>query len=70
LRDLVLLRDFFHSFAISSALFFESLFAIDIAETTASWTIKDGGCRRQEWQEQKARRQRQGKDYGRSVELL
>jgi hypothetical protein len=41
----VLLRDFFHSFAISSLLFFESLFAIDTAEALASWTIKDGGCR-------------------------
>jgi len=51
LRDLVLLLDFFHSFAIRSALFFESIFAIDVVETTASWTIKDGGCRRQEWQE-------------------
>jgi len=29
LRDLVLLWDFFHSFAIKSALFFESLFAIN-----------------------------------------
>jgi len=38
LRDLVLLRDFFHSFAISSALFFESLFAIEAVGTTVNWT--------------------------------
>jgi len=37
LRDLTLLRDFFHSLAISSALFLESLFAIDAAGMTASW---------------------------------
>jgi hypothetical protein len=40
LRDLVLLRDFFHSFALSSALFFESLFAIDAEEKTLSWKLK------------------------------
>jgi len=32
-----LLQDFFHSFAISSALFLESLFAIDAAGTIVSW---------------------------------
>jgi len=45
LRDLALLRDFFHSFAISSLLFFESLYAIEAVEALASWTIRDGGCR-------------------------
>ena len=36
----MLLRDFFHSFAISSALFFESLFAIDAEEKTVSWKLR------------------------------
>jgi len=45
LRDLALLRDFFHSFAINSLLFFESLFAIEAVEALVSWMIKDGGCR-------------------------
>jgi len=36
----VLHWDFFHSFAISSALFFESLFAIDAVEQTLSWKLK------------------------------
>ena len=36
----MLLRDFFHSFALSSALFFESLFAIDAEEKTLSWKLK------------------------------
>jgi len=40
LRDLVLLRDFFHSFAISSALFFESLFAIDAVGEILSLKLK------------------------------
>jgi len=47
LRDLVLLRDFFQSLAISSAHFFESLFAIDALEKTLSWKLKMevAGCR-------------------------
>jgi len=36
----VLLWDFFHSFAISSALFFESLFAIDAVGETLSLKLK------------------------------
>jgi len=45
LRDLALLWDFFQSFAITSLLFFESLFAIEAAEALTNWMIKDGGCR-------------------------
>jgi len=36
----VLLRDFFHSLAINSALYFESLFAIDAAGRTLNWMLK------------------------------
>ena len=32
-----MLRDLFHSFAISSALFFKSLFAMNVAEAIVSW---------------------------------
>ena len=36
----MLLEDLFHSLVINSALFFESLFAIDVAERTLSWKLK------------------------------
>jgi len=58
LRDLVLLRDFFHSFAISSALFLESLFTIDTVGTTASWenwwSLQKAGMARMESSKAKA----------------
>ena len=40
LRDLVVLRDFFHSLAIISALFFESLFAIVAVGKALSWELR------------------------------
>ena len=40
LRDLVVLRDFFHSLAIISALFFESLFAIVAEERALNWALR------------------------------
>jgi len=48
--SLWLLRDFFHSLTIISALFFESLFAIDVAGRALNWVLrmlkmaKAGGC--------------------------
>jgi len=36
----MLLWDFFHSLAINSSLFFESLFAINAAERTLNWMLK------------------------------
>ena len=36
----MLLRDFFHSLAINSALFFESLFAIDAAGRILNWMLR------------------------------
>ena len=65
-----MLRDFFHSFAISSALFFESLFAIDAAGTTASWMNKDGGCRGKNGKNRRLEGKGRVKDYGRGVESL
>ena len=40
LRDLMVLRDFFHSLAIISALFFESLFAIIAVGKALSWELR------------------------------
>jgi len=40
LRDLVVLRDFFHSLAVISALFFESLFAIVAIGKALSWELR------------------------------
>ena len=43
LRDLVVLRDFFHSLAIISALFFKSLFAIEAVGQALNWVLSVWG---------------------------
>ena len=62
-----MLRDFFHSFAISSALFFESLFAMNAAEAIVSWMEVAEG---RNGKDRRFEGQGRVQDYGCGVESL